>query len=178
MSETIPPTGGTAPPKTSALAIWSLVLGILSLFCFWIFAAIPGVICGHMALSRIHRSGGTVAGQGLAIAGLVTGYIGIVVGIVAAIVVIPMVMAIAVPNFVKARETARTTVCIANLRQIDAAKQQWADENKRQPTDQPTLTELAPYLKGRLLKCPTGGVYKVNTVAEHTTCSIPNHTTD
>jgi len=92
--------------------------------------------------------------------------------------VIPMVMAIAVPNFIKARETAQTTVCIANLREIDAAKQQWADQNKKQPTDIPTLSELAPYLKGRLLKCPAGGVYNVNAVAEHSTCSIPKHATD
>jgi len=47
-------------------------LGILSLACFSIFAAIPGVICGHKALSRIKRSSGAIAGQGLAIAGLIT----------------------------------------------------------------------------------------------------------
>src|ERR1022692_2591212 len=104
MSETIPPIGGNQPsPKTSALAIWSMVLGILSLVCFSIFAAIPGVICGHKALSRIKRSGGTLAGQGLAIAGLVTGYIGIVLSLI----FIPMMFAIAIPNFVKARDTAQ-----------------------------------------------------------------------
>ena len=150
MSETIPPIGSVAPPKTSALAIWSLVLGILSLFCFSIFAAIPGVICGHKALSRIKRSGGTLAGQGLAIAGLVTGYVGILL----AIVVIPMMMAIAIPNFVKARERAQTIVCLNNLRRIASAKQQWALENKKQPTDIPTQSDLAPFLNWRLLKCP------------------------
>ena len=57
MNETIPPSlGNEAQPKTSGLAIWSLVLGILSLACFTIFAAIPGVICGHKALSKIKRS--------------------------------------------------------------------------------------------------------------------------
>jgi len=78
MSGTIPPhLENSTHPKTSALAIWSLVLGILSLVCFTIFTAIPGVICGHKALSRIKRSNGTLTGQGLAIAGLVTGYMGI-----------------------------------------------------------------------------------------------------
>jgi hypothetical protein len=42
-----------------------LVLGILSLVCFTIFAAIPGVICGHKALSKIKHSNGTLTGQGL-----------------------------------------------------------------------------------------------------------------
>ena len=56
MDESIPPLPGKAPqPKTSALAIWSLVLGILSLSCFSILSAIPGVICGHKALSKIKR---------------------------------------------------------------------------------------------------------------------------
>src|SRR6266567_7205083 len=65
MSETIAPIGtNSAPPKASGLAIWSLVLGILSLVCFSIFAAIPGVICGHMALLRIKRSGGDIVGKG------------------------------------------------------------------------------------------------------------------
>src|ERR1039457_1820999 len=118
MSHTIPPIGGNPPsPKTSALAIWSLVLGILSLACFSIFAAIPGVICGHKALSRIKYSGGRISGQGLAIAGLVTGYL----GIAWAILFIPLMMAIAIPNFVKARTTSQANACINNLRQIDDA---------------------------------------------------------
>ena len=108
MNETTPPPPGVASqPKTSALAIWSLVLGILSLACFSIFTAIPGVICGHKALSKIKHSGGTLAGQGLAIAGLVTGYL----GIVWAMIFIPMMMAIAIPNFVKARDNG-TDECL------------------------------------------------------------------
>src|SRR6266487_2113970 len=167
MSETIPPIGGNpSPPKTSALAIWSLVLGILSLACFSIFAAIPGAICGHKALSRIKRSSGTIAGQGLAIAGLITGYIGIAL----AIVVIPMMLAIAIPNFIKARDTAQINACINNLRRIDGAKQQWALEKQKQPTDTPTESDLAPYLKdAQMLKCPAGGDYKINSVSEQPT---------
>jgi hypothetical protein len=77
MSETIPPPLESAvQPKTTALAIWSPVLGILSLLCFTIFAGIPGVICGHKALSKIKRSQGAFTGQGLAIADLITGYLG------------------------------------------------------------------------------------------------------
>jgi competence protein ComGC len=173
MSETIPPPLETAAqPKTAALAIWSLVLGILSLVCFTIFAAIPGVICGHKALSKIKRSNGTLNGQGLAIAGLITGYLGIAL----AVLFIPLMMAIAIPNFVKARDTAQTNACINNLRQIDAAKQQWALENSKKSTDTPTQSDLGHYLKnGQFPTCPKGGTYTIGTIGEAPSCSVPGH---
>src|SRR5580698_10095170 len=98
MNETIPPLSGTpSQPKTSPLAIWSLALGIISLVlpCFAILTAIPGVICGHMGLARINKSGGALTGNGLAIGGLITGYIGIVWGIF----VFGLLAAIAITNF-------------------------------------------------------------------------------
>ncbi len=66
---------GPMPPKTSGMAIASLVLSLLGLFPLYLIGPIFGVIFGHMALGEIKRSGGAVEGQGLAIAGLVTGYI-------------------------------------------------------------------------------------------------------
>jgi hypothetical protein len=172
MNEAIPPIATNIPPKTSALAIWSLVLGILSLACFTIFAAIPGVICGHKALSKIKHSSGALTGQGLAIAGLVTGYL----GIAWAVFMIPLMMAIAIPNFVKARETAQMNACINNLRQIDAAKQEWALEKGKSPGDVPTVADLVPYLKdGKFPICPSGGTYTIGAVSNAPTCSIPSH---
>ena len=58
------------PRATSGLAIASLVCAILGL-------SIPAVICGHMARSRIRETG--EGGDGLAVAGLVIGYLGIIV---------------------------------------------------------------------------------------------------
>lgn len=172
MDEPIPPVTGAPQTKTSALAIWSLVLGILSLTCFSILSAIPGVICGHKALSKIKRSGGTLTGQGLAIAGLVTGYL----GILWAVIFIPMMLAIAIPNFVKARETSQMNACINNLRQIDTAKNEWALENHKKNGDTPTQIDLAHYLKnGQFPACPAGGTYTINPVGEAPTCSIPKH---
>lgn len=73
--------GGYVMPvaPTSGLAVASLVCGILSIFMCYINAlvAIPAVICGHMALKQIHNSPVPMAGRGMAIAGLVTGYIGL-----------------------------------------------------------------------------------------------------
>ena len=176
MNETVPPISGYPPqPKTSGLAIWSLVLGILSITCFSIFSGIPGVICGHKAISRIKKSGGGLTGQGLAIAGLVTGYI----GIAWAILFIPLMLAIAIPNFVKARDTAQTNMCINNLRQIDAAKNEWALENNKTNGTPVTEADIKPYLKlgagGSFPKCPAGGTYTIGPVGSVPTCSVPGH---
>ena len=177
MSETIPPITGNAPqPKTSALAIWSLVLGILSLVCFSILSGIPGVICGHKALSKIKRSGGALTGQGLAIAGLVTGYL----GILWAVIFIPMMLAIAIPNFVKARDTAQMNTCINNLRQLDAAANQFALERNLKAGDKINFPDdLTSYIKlnsqGKIPSCPSGGIYSLEKVGKAPTCSVPGH---
>jgi competence protein ComGC len=173
MNETTPPSpGAPGQPKTSALAVWSLVLGILSLLCFTIFAAIPGVICGHKALSKIKRSAGALTGQGLAIAGLVTGYL----GIAWAVVMIPLLLAIAIPNFVKARDTAMQNACLNNLRMIDGAKNEWALENNKKAGDTPTVSDLLPYLPNHQMpKCPAGGTYTIGPVGSNPTCSVSGH---
>ena len=70
------PMPGAVPmpvPTTNGLAIASLVLGIACL-CTGL-CAIPAVICGHIALAQINRSGGMEQGRGMAIAGLVIGYV-------------------------------------------------------------------------------------------------------
>jgi uncharacterized protein DUF4190/uncharacterized protein DUF4339 len=62
-----------APRPTSALAIWSFALGLAS-FGFYFLTAIPAIVCGHLALAQIRRSGGRLGGEGLAITGLIFGY--------------------------------------------------------------------------------------------------------
>lgn len=55
-------------------AIASMVLGILSFVgCF--FTGVPAIICGHMARNKIRRSGGVYSGEGLAVTGLILGYV-------------------------------------------------------------------------------------------------------
>jgi Domain of unknown function (DUF4190) len=84
--ETPPPSTPTVPqtvPHTPAVAIWSLILAVLSFTCGWLFTAIPAVICGHVARSKIRKSDGALGGKGIATAGLVLGYIGLVLGIMA-----------------------------------------------------------------------------------------------
>ena len=98
--------------RKNPLAVWSLVLGILSLTLCFLFAGIPAVICGHLASGRIKRSGGRVGGQGLALAGLITGYIGIGFSILAVL----LIVTIAIPNFLKAREAAQRMAVAPGVR--------------------------------------------------------------
>ena len=69
----------TPPPlrvaQTSAGAVWSFVLSLISLLCLGPLTGIPAVICGHVSCSNIKKSQGTLSGGGLAVAGLVIGYI-------------------------------------------------------------------------------------------------------
>lgn len=88
--------GGVPVVPNNGMAIASLVCGISSLVllasCFMgILAAVPGVICGHVALRQIRDYVLPMGGRGMAIAGLVTGYV--TIGFTAAIGII---MAIAI----------------------------------------------------------------------------------
>jgi len=65
-------------PKTNTLAIVSLVLAF--------FVSLGAIICGHIALGQIKKTG--ESGRGLAIAGLVLGYLGLVIGFFAIVVAV------------------------------------------------------------------------------------------
>ena len=64
--------------------------------------------------------------------------------------------------------------CINNLRQIDAAKQEWALEKGKKSTDTPTMDDLKPYLRN-IPHCPAGGAYTINAAGQSPECSIPDH---
>ena len=167
-----PPQSSSAP-KTSGMAVASLVLGILSFVMCSVFTGIPAIICGHISRSRIRSSAGTLTGDGLGLAGLIMGY----VNLAFSLMLIPLMMAIAIPNFVKARETAQRNTCIATLRQIDGAKEQWAIEKNQQEGAQPTAADLDVYLRGGFgsLKCPAKGTYTIGPVGKPPTCSVSGH---
>ncbi len=74
------PTGAA---KTNTLAIVSLVASLIGLVSGIGF--LVGIICGHISLSQIKKTG--EQGRGLAIAGLIIGYVGIVLSIIITIVV-------------------------------------------------------------------------------------------
>jgi prepilin-type N-terminal cleavage/methylation domain-containing protein len=79
------------------------------------------------------------------------------VEIMIVVAIIGLLAAIAIPNFVRARTTSQTNMCIDNLRMIDAAKQQWALEHGAVSTSTPQTTDIQPYLgrgSGQLPICP------------------------
>jgi hypothetical protein len=86
-----PPSASSPAPRTAPTAFWSLVLAIVSFFCGWLLTAIPAVICGHVARSKIRKSGGALGGMGIATAGLILGYIAIAVGVMGIPLLVSMI---------------------------------------------------------------------------------------
>lgn len=72
-----PPGGGGAQPGTNKKALWSMILGIVSILCCGLFAGIPAIILANMGKKEINASGGLQTGGGMATAGLVLGIISI-----------------------------------------------------------------------------------------------------
>jgi hypothetical protein len=66
----------TVYPRTNSLAVVSLVFGILAYVCLPGLGALVAVICGHSARSEIrHAPPGSVEGDGMALAGLILGWL-------------------------------------------------------------------------------------------------------
>lgn len=77
------------------------------------------------------------------------------VEIMIVVAIIGLLAAIAIPNFVKARNTAQTNACINNLRQIDSAMQQWALETGAGDAT-PVTSSIWTYIKNGQPSCPVG----------------------
>ena len=108
------PTGGLpAVPQTSGKAIASLTCGFFSI----IFpAAIAAIILGHMSRSEIRKSQGRLQGGGIALAGLIFGYLGV------AFIPLIIIAAIAIPNLLRARIAANETSAAGGIRSVNAAQ--------------------------------------------------------
>jgi len=85
------------------------------------------------------------------------------VEIMIVVAIIGLLAAIAIPNFVKARATSQANACINNMRQLDAAANQWALENKKTTSATVAAADVTPYIKlnavNSLPPCPAGGSY-------------------
>ena len=148
----------------------SLILGILSIILLGLLAAIPAVICGHVAQSKIRRNPERLTGEGKAIAGLVMGYLSIALSIF----VIPMMLAISIPAFAKARTSSMDAACRCNLQIIDSAKAIYALDNDAEDGAEIYAENLDPYLQNGMdgIVCPAGGSYTLNPIGTTPECSI------
>lgn len=76
-------------PKTNGLAIASLVLGIAGLVFYACgVASILALVFGYMARGQIDRSPGAEGGRGMAIAGIIMGWIGVAIFVIFWVVII------------------------------------------------------------------------------------------
>jgi prepilin-type N-terminal cleavage/methylation domain-containing protein len=100
------------------------------------------------------------------------------VEIMIVVLIIGILVAIAVPNFVRARESARARACVRNLRAIDSAKEQYAMDNRlSHGSTMPALSTFCgsgttTYIKGSAPTCPSSGTYTVNNLGTDPVCSI------
>ncbi len=100
--------------ETSKMAIASLALSFFSV----LFApGVLAVILGHLSRAEIKKSGGRLKGAGLALAGLVVGYVGMA---------LPPVGAIVYPFVARARITANEASAVEFLRTLNTAAKTYA----------------------------------------------------
>jgi prepilin-type N-terminal cleavage/methylation domain-containing protein len=105
------------------------------------------------------------------------------VEIMIVVAIIGLLAAIAIPNFVKARATSQMNACINNLRQIDAAANEFALEKGKKTGDAITYPDnLTPYIKlnsaSSIPPCPAGGTYALGFVGNTPTCTLSTLTSN
>jgi prepilin-type N-terminal cleavage/methylation domain-containing protein len=94
----------------------------------------------------------------------------------AVVAILSLLGAITIPNAVKANGPSHRAACISNLRQIDSAMQVCASERKLEALAPVTYSDIAPYLKGKVV-CPAGGTtfedsYMLSTVVVPPACRV------
>ena len=87
-----------------------------------------------------------------------------IVELMIVVAVISILLAIAIPSFVKTRDTSQLTAVYNNLRIIESAKDQWALENKKGTGDSTDLPALSDFLKGGTIKQIVHEVYEPNPI--------------
>ncbi len=113
-------TPPAADARTSALAVTSLVLAILS-FCTFFITAPVAIILGIVALFSIEKSRGRLKGRGLAIAGIAVPC--------ASLPMVALMMGILMPALARTRQIAYRMACGANLSALGKAMFIYAGDN-------------------------------------------------
>lgn len=92
-----PPAGPTT--RSSVMAIVSLIGGIAGWTVLPFLGSVVAIITGHLAQSEIKKSNGMITGKGMAVAGLILGYLSIALGIclICVLVILPLVGVTLIP---------------------------------------------------------------------------------
>jgi hypothetical protein len=96
-----------------------MVLGIASIaLCLNIFTGIPAIILGHISRSKIRKSMGRLQGEGMALTGLILGYV--------SLPFVLMFAAVLIPNLLRARISANESAAASTMRTINTAQVTYA----------------------------------------------------
>ena len=125
-----------AVDERGGMAIGSLVCGCLF---FILPSAIAAIVMGHISRAEIRRSGGRKTGDGMALAGLVLGYIGV------SIIPILIIAAIAIPNLLRAKMSANETTAIVALQTLNSTAVMYSNSYGGFPH---AISELGPSAGG------------------------------
>ena len=93
------------------------------------------------------------------------------VEIMIVVAIIGLLAAVAIPNFMRARERAQQNACIANLKQMDGAKTLWALDSGAGSTDTPTWANLVDTYIKRTPSCAGGGTYTLGNMSTDPVCT-------
>jgi hypothetical protein len=127
-----PSAAGTALP-TSQLAIWALVCGCFSLFC-WLLGSIPAIILGHMGLAETKKNP-AVPGRGLAMAGMILGYVSLTFFV---LYIVAVIVLVALGNNVK--DVFKTIQAQENAAESTNSDTSSTPSDQTTNSDQPTAT--------------------------------------
>src|SRR4051812_44882583 len=96
------------------------------------------------------------------------------VEIMIVVMIIGILLSIAVPGWMNARENSRQKTCLSNLRTINDAKEIWATDARKANGDPCTQADLWPsYLSGSSFpQCPSNGTYTLDVVGALPSCTV------
>ena len=155
-------------PKTSGLAIASLILGIVG-GCSLGVLSIVGLILGIVAAKKIKAGGGAVGGRGMAIAGIIISIVTLIIGLVLAAAVLGGVL-VGLTGLTGAKDMGTQLMCENNLRQLCGATVSYANDRKGEfppaATWPEVLKESGHISDAGILTCPgkenAGRTYAMN----------------
>lgn len=98
------------------------------------------------------------------------------VEIMIVVAVIGLMATLAIPSFLKARNTAQQNACINNLRQIDNAKEQAAFGYALADGSSIVDASVNEYMRKGAPSCPGGGTYTYNIIGADPSCSVASPT--
>jgi len=88
------------------------------------------------------------------------------------VAILSLLAVLAIPNAIRARDTAARNSCISNLRALTGAKEQWSFEQRKGPDATPDPADIFGANKYIRLEpqCPSGGNYSLNAMRDKPTC--------